>query len=105
MEELQNAMVPINIIILVSFFISVGALQDPDSTVVVIASMLPFSAALAMPVRIVMGAATPPQIVASVVILVGSTLLLIPLAGRIYAGAVLRTGARVKLRDAWRASG
>lgn len=105
MEELQNAMVPINIIILVSFFISVGALQDPDSTVVVIASLLPFSAALAMPVRIVLGAATPPQIVASVVILVGSTLLLIPLAGRIYAGAVLRTGARVKLRDAWRASG
>lgn len=105
MEELQNAMVPINIIILVSFFISVGALQDPDSTVVVIASMVPFSAALAMPVRIVLGAATVPQIVASVIILVGSTALLIPLAGRIYAGAVLRTGARVKLRDAWRAAG
>jgi ABC-2 type transport system permease protein len=105
MEELQNAMVPINIIILVSFFISVGALQDPDSTVVVIASMVPFSAALAMPVRIVLGAATVPQIVASVIILVGSTALLIPLAGRIYAGAILRTGARVKLRDAWRAAG
>jgi hypothetical protein len=24
------------------------------------------------------------------------------LAGRIYAGAVLRTGGRVKLREAWR---
>jgi ABC-2 type transport system permease protein len=104
MEELQNAMVPINIIILVSFFISVGALQDPDSPLVVIASLVPFSAALAMPVRIVLGAATLPQIGASVVILVGSTALLIPLAGRIYAGAILRTGARVKLRDAWRAS-
>lgn len=105
MEELQNAMVPINIVILVSFFISVGALQDPDAPVVVIASLLPFSAALAMPVRIVLGAATAPQIAASVIILVSSTLLLIPLAGRIYAGAVLRTGARVRLRDAWRAAG
>lgn len=104
MEELQNAMVPINIVILVSFFISVGALQDPNSTVVVIASMLPFSAALAMPVRIVLGSATPVQIGISVALLVGSTVALVPLAGRLYAGAVLRTGARVKLRDAWRAA-
>ena len=25
--------------------------------------------------------------------------------GRVYSGAVLQTGARMKLRDAWRASG
>ena len=29
---------------------------------------------------------------------------LIPLAARIYSGAVLRTGSAVKLRDAWRAA-
>ena len=104
MEELQNVLVPINLVILASFFISIGALQDPDSTLAIVASLLPFSAALAMPVRIVLGAATPPQIALSVTLLVGSTLLLIPLAGRLYSGAVLRTGARVKLRDAWRAA-
>ena len=104
MEELQNAMVPINIIILVSFFISIGSLQDPNSTIAVVASLVPFSAALAMPVRIVLGAASGLQIAASIAILVGSTALLVPLAGRLYAGAVLRTGSRVKLRDAWRAS-
>ena len=65
---------------------------------------MPFSAALAMPVRISLGAATPLQIVASLVLIIGSTAFLIPLAGRVYAGAVLRTGARVKLRDAWRAA-
>jgi ABC-2 type transport system permease protein len=104
MEELQNAMVPINITILVSFFISIGAVQNPDSTLATIASIVPFSAALAMPVRIVLGAATPVQVVASVALLVISTAALIPLAGRLYSGAVLRTGARVRLRDAWRAS-
>jgi ABC-2 type transport system permease protein len=105
MEELQNVLVPINLVILASFFISIEALRDPDSTLAVVASILPFSAALAMPVRIVLGAATPPQIALSVTLLVGSTLLLIPLGGRLYSGAVLRTGARVKLRDAWRAAG
>ena len=29
---------------------------------------------------------------------------LIPLAARIYSGAVLRTGSAVKLREAWRAA-
>ena len=55
MEELQNAMVPINLIIFVSFFISIGALENPDSTLSVVASVLPFSSALAMPVRIALG--------------------------------------------------
>jgi hypothetical protein len=35
---------------------------------------------------------------------VGATAIAIPLAGRLYAGAILRIGARVKLRDAWRAA-
>ncbi len=104
MEELQNAIVPINLLVFASFLISVGALQDPDSTIARVASLLPFSSALAMPVRMVLGSATPWEIVASLAIVIGSTALLIPLAGRVYAGAVLRTGAKVKLRDAWRAA-
>jgi ABC-2 type transport system permease protein len=104
MEELQNAIVPINLLIFASFLISVGALQDPDSTVARIASILPISSALAMPVRMLLGSATAWEIVASLAMVVGSTALLIPLAGRVYAGAVLRTGAKVKLRDAWRAA-
>ena len=104
MEELQNAIVPLNLVILASFFISLGATKDPTSTLSIVASLVPFSAALSMPVRIALGAATVPQIVASLAILIGSTLLLIPLAGRLYAGAVLRVGSRVKLRDAWRAA-
>ncbi len=87
-----------------SFLISVGALEDPDSTIARVASLLPFSSALAMPVRMVLDSATPWEIAASLAIVIGSTALLIPLAGRVYAGAVLRTGAKVKLRDAWRAA-
>jgi ABC-2 type transport system permease protein len=104
MEELQNAIVPINLLVFASFLISIGALQDPDSTIARVASLLPISSALAMPVRMVLGSATPWEILASLALVIGSTALLIPLAGRVYAGAVLRTGAKVKLRDAWRAA-
>jgi ABC-2 type transport system permease protein len=104
MEELQNVIVPINLTILVSFFISIGALQDPNGRLQVIASLLPTSSALAMPVRIVVGAATPWQIVLSLVLLIGSTVLLVPFAARLYSGAVLRTRGRVKIREAWRSA-
>jgi ABC-2 type transport system permease protein len=104
MEELQNVIVPINLTILVSFIISISSLQDPNSTVAVVASILPVSAALAMPVRIVLGAATGWQIALSLTLLIGSAVALVPVGGRLYEGAVLRTGSRVKLRDAWRAA-
>jgi ABC-2 type transport system permease protein len=104
MEELQNVLVPLNLVILVSFIISIGSTEDPDSTLSVIASIVPFSSSLAMPVRISLGAATPIEVVVSLAVLIGFTALLIPLAGRVYSGAVLRIGSRVKLRDAWRAS-
>jgi ABC-2 type transport system permease protein len=104
MEELQNVIVPINLTILVSFIISIGSLQDPNSTLAVVASILPVSAALAMPVRIVLGAATGWQIALSLVLLIGSAVALVPVGARLYSGAVLRTGSRVKLRDAWRAA-
>ena len=104
MEELQNAIVPLNLTILGSFFISIAAVNNPDSTLARVASLVPFSAPFAMPPRIALGSATVPEAIASAVLLVGATALAIPFAGRLYAGAILRIGARVKLRDAWRAA-
>jgi ABC-2 type transport system permease protein len=104
MEELQNAIVPLNLIILGSFFVSIVAVDQPTSTLARVASIVPFSAAFAMPPRIALGAATVPEALASAGLLVGATALVIPLAGRLYAGAIMRIGARMKLRDAWRAA-
>lgn len=104
MEELQNAIVPLNLLILGSFFVSIAAANDPTSPIARIASIVPFSSALAMPPRIALGAATIPEVLLSIGLLVGATAIAIPLAGRLYAGAILRIGARVKLKDAWRAS-
>ena len=104
MEELQNAIVPINLTILGSFFISIAAIDDPDAGLAKVASLVPFSSALAMPVRIAVGSAPPWQAALSLAILAGSIAVLVPFAGRLYSGAVLRLGARVKLRDAWRSA-
>ena len=102
-EELQSTMTPLTMVILVSFFVSFIVLEDPDGTVARVTSFIPFSAPITMPPRIALGEASTFEILAAIAITAGATLALIPLAGRIYSGAVLRTGSAVKLREAWRA--
>jgi ABC-2 type transport system permease protein len=55
------------------------------------------------PVRLIAGEMPVVQVVLSVAVLVASTAGLVLVAARIYANAVLRTGTRVKLLEAWRA--
>jgi ABC-2 type transport system permease protein len=100
-EDLQNTMTPISLVILASFFVSIGALSSPDAPLVKLASFLPPSAPLAMPPRLILGSATPAQAVLSAAISIAATVGMIRIASRIYASAILRTG-RVGLREVWR---
>ena len=103
-EELQSSMTPLTMIILFSFFASFAVLDNPDGTFARVTSFIPFSAPMIMPVRIALGEASTVEIVAAFAITAASAAALIPIAGRIYSGAVLRTGSSVKLRDAWGAA-
>jgi ABC-2 type transport system permease protein len=55
-----------------------------------------------MPLRIAGGDAAQWEIALSIGIMLVSTVAVVLLAARLYEGAILRTGARVKLGDAWR---
>jgi ABC-2 type transport system permease protein len=103
-EELQSTMTPLTMLILISFFIAFAVLDNPDGTLAHVTSFIPFCAPITMPPRIALGEAPTFEIVAAFVVTALSAAALIPLAGRIYSGAVLRTGSAVKLRDAWRAA-
>ena len=50
-------MTPLTILIVGSFFIGLSATSNPDSTLAVVASLLPFSSPLVMPTRIALGEA------------------------------------------------
>jgi ABC-2 type transport system permease protein len=103
-EELQSVTTPLTLVLMVSFFLSFAVLDDPTGTLATVSSFLPPAAPMTMPARIALGAAPAWEIVAAFVLTLAAAAALIPLAGRIYSGAVLRTGATVKLRDAWRAA-
>jgi len=57
-----------------------------------------------MSLRVAGGEAAPWEVAVSPAIMLASIIVVVVLAARLYEGAILRTGARVKLRDAWRSA-
>jgi ABC-2 type transport system permease protein len=66
--------------------------------------MIPIFAPTLMPVRLALSVVPAWQAVVSLAGMLIVIPLLLWIAARIYRNAVLRSGARVKLRDAWRAA-
>ncbi len=101
-EELQSSTTPLTMVILISLFVGFAVNESPDGTLAHVTAFIPTTAPITMPSRIILGAAPAWEIAASAAVMILATLALIPLAGRIYAAVVLRTGSAVKLREALR---
>ena len=101
-EEVQNTTSPMTIVLVAAFMLSFQVFSDPDGILVRVGTFLPLAAPLIMPLRITMGEALLWEIVASAGLTLAAIALLIPLSGRLYSGAILRTRTQTKLREAWR---
>lgn len=104
MEDANTIAMPVNMVVIVAFFVSFAALNDPDGVVAIVATFVPFTAPFVVPVRAALGAIPAWQYIVALVISLASIAVLTALAGRIYAGGLLRYGGRVGLRDAWRSA-
>jgi ABC-2 type transport system permease protein len=85
-----------------SLFVSLPALSDPSSKLAEVLWFVPPCTPLVMPIRQIAGEAPAWQIGLAVIVMLAAIAVLIAVAGRVYANAVLRTGARVRLRAALR---
>lgn len=103
LEELQASATPLTLTIMISLFIAFAVNSDPEGTLAHVSAFIPFTAPMTLPPRILVGAAPWYEIVGGALVTLAAAAALIPLAARIYSGAVLRTGSAIKLRDAWRA--
>jgi ABC-2 type transport system permease protein len=101
-QEGGQLAMPIILILVVSFYLFLPVSRSPDSSFSFWVSMLPFSAPVAMLVRIV--TQTPPfwQIALSLLIGFGSVLLIMWVASRVYRVGMLMYGKRASLPEAWR---
>ncbi|MGH3769470.1 MAG: ABC transporter permease [Pseudonocardiaceae bacterium] len=104
-EEIAGVVTPILMLLVVPYVLGVSTLPaQPDSSLIEVLSLIPLFAPTLMPMRLAFGGVPVWQAGLSVALVVLMIPALVWLSGRVYRNAVLRTGARVRLRDALRAS-
>lgn len=102
-EDVASVTAPVFVLMAIPYVIGISiAPWDPTNPVVVALSYIPFAAPLVMPMRIALGTVENWEVIASLALSLAVIPVLVWGAGRIYSNAVLRTGARVRLREALR---
>jgi ABC-2 type transport system permease protein len=93
---------PVLMFVIVGYVLGVSILpSDPGNGTLAVMSMIPTFAPTLMPMRLAMGGVPAWQALIAVVGTAAMIPLLVWASGRIYRNAVMRSGARIKLRDAW----
>lgn len=94
--EGQSLTIPITIPVILAFYITIAAIQSPNSGLAVWASLFPLFSPIVMPSRLPFD---PPwwQIVVSLVLLLLTCVALVWLSGRIYRVGILLYGKKVSL--------
>jgi ABC-2 type transport system permease protein len=101
-EEAQQAATPVFILLGLGYVGAFAALTSPDGGLATVLSFIPFSAPLVMPARAAVGSVPLPHVLLSMLLTVVAIVVANRLAGRVYEGAVLRFGPRIKVRQALR---
>lgn len=100
MEDAQSASTPLTIVALVGFFMSFIVLDNPDGTLAIVMSFVPFTAPFVVPVRFALESISMVALVGSVIVTIGFIIGATFLAGRVYAGGLLQFGSKLKWREA-----
>jgi ABC-2 type transport system permease protein len=97
-EEVASVTSPVTTLVMIPYFLVI--FFNSNETIMAIMSYVPFSAPIGMPLRLFLGDAAWWEPLVSLAVLVATTVVIIGIGSRIYSNSLLRTGARVKLRDA-----
>jgi ABC-2 type transport system permease protein len=103
-EDAQNVAFPMSLTAVAGFFVAIATLSDPDGVVAVVGTFFPLTAPFVVPVRAALDAIPWWQYASALLLTVATIVWLVFVAGRIYAGGLLRYGGRVKVREAWRSA-
>ena len=97
-EDIGSTTTPVMMLVMIPYFLVIFFNDNP--LVVSVMSYVPFSAPVAMPLRLFLGSAEWWEPLVALAILAATTVALIALGVRIYENSLLRLGARVSWREA-----
>jgi ABC-2 type transport system permease protein len=96
-EDVNGVLMPMNMTLMIAYFVSFFVAREPDSTVAKVFSLVPPFSAMIMPVRDAATAVPWWQLLLAAGLMIVASIITIRLSATIYERAVLRTGARLKL--------
>jgi ABC-2 type transport system permease protein len=102
-EDLNTVIMPMSLVLIGALVVGIQASADPGGALARLTSLVPGLSSMVMPVRQAAGEVAAWEIVLAVVLMLLAIALIVRLGGRVYAGALLRTSGRTKLREAFRA--
>jgi len=98
-QDAQQVQTPVTLLLLIGFASVTSVSGDPRGVTAAIVSDLPFWSPLLMPMRYVLGGATPVDVVISLAILAVSTVVIARAAAKIYRVGVLMYGKRPTVQE------
>jgi len=101
-EDIQSTVTPVTMLVMIPYFLVI--FFHDNNVVLTIMSYVPFSAAVGMPLRIFLSQAAWWEPLLSLLILIAGTIGVIFVAAKIYGNALLRTGAKISVREALRSA-
>lgn len=102
-EELNSVVTPLILLLLIPFVLVFNLLpDDPRNELAAVLSFVPFFSQTVMPARYALGVAPLWEVGVAALLALVTIVLVVRVAGRVYANSILRTGARVGLREALR---
>jgi ABC-2 type transport system permease protein len=102
-EDLGTVLMPTTLVLVAALVVGIQASGDPGGALATVTSYVPGLSPLVMPVRQAAGDVAPGEIALAVVLMLIAIGIIVRLGGRIYAGALLRTSGKTKVRDALKA--
>jgi ABC-2 type transport system permease protein len=99
-EDLGTVLTPTTLVLLGGFIVGLQAAADPGGTLATVTSYVPGLSPLVMPVRQAAGEVSAWEVGLAVALMLAAIALVVRLGGRVYAGALLSTGGRTRIREA-----
>jgi ABC-2 type transport system permease protein len=104
-EEVQFVSLPIGMPLVVGFLLTYVAIATPQALWIRVVSFLPPLAPVLMPVRLALGGMAAWEMPLGVAVMAASIYGMVRLAARVYRAGLVRGGARLGWREAWRLGG
>ncbi len=93
-QDAQSGLWPLMMLIMIPFFIALSVGNNPDNSLAVWTSVLPFSSIIVMPARMTLVDVPVYQFVISIIVNLATLIVIFPVAGKIYRIGILMTGKK-----------